>query len=106
LAQTTAGGTVTPIQHLVVIYDENISFDHYFATYPNALNPEGEPVFTPSATTPNVNGLTPGLLQMNQNPAPPIRPTAANFSPAITTITTPMNKPRTMVGSSTRLRRR
>jgi phospholipase C len=29
----------TPIKHLVVIFQENISFDHYFGTYPNALNP-------------------------------------------------------------------
>jgi phospholipase C len=35
--------TATPIQHLVVIYQENVSFDHYFATYPAALNPPGEP---------------------------------------------------------------
>src|SRR5713101_4135657 len=25
--------TITPIRHLVVIFGENISFDHYFATY-------------------------------------------------------------------------
>ncbi len=30
--------TATPIKHLVVIFQENISFDHYFATYPNARN--------------------------------------------------------------------
>jgi phospholipase C len=30
--------TRTPIKHLVVIYDENVSFDHYFATYPVAAN--------------------------------------------------------------------
>jgi len=29
--------------HLVVIFQEN---DHYFATYPDALNLPGEPVFT------------------------------------------------------------
>jgi phospholipase C len=73
VAQTPVGGTITPIQHLVVIFDENISFDHYFGTYPHALNPEGEPVFTPAANTPSVNGLTPGLLQNNQNPAAPFR---------------------------------
>jgi len=28
------GDTATPIKHLVVIFDENISFDHYFGTYP------------------------------------------------------------------------
>jgi phospholipase C len=31
----------TPIQHLVVIFQENISFDHYFGTYPIATNPPG-----------------------------------------------------------------
>ena len=25
-------GTTTPIRHLVVIFDENVSFDHYFGT--------------------------------------------------------------------------
>jgi phospholipase C len=72
-AQVPAGGTTTPIQHLVVIFDENISFDHYFGTYPNALNPPGEPAFTPAPGTPGVNGLTPGLLENNQNPAAPFR---------------------------------
>lgn len=43
--------TTTPIKHLVVIYGENISFDHYFATYPNATNPDGEPSFTASDDT-------------------------------------------------------
>ncbi len=38
-----AARTATPIKHLVVIYDENVSFDHYFATYPKAANPPGEP---------------------------------------------------------------
>src|SRR5215471_19116279 len=41
--QNASGGTTTPIKHLVVIFDENISFDHYFGTYPNAANPAGEP---------------------------------------------------------------
>src|SRR5579871_2664303 len=51
-------GGVTPIQHLVVIYQENVSFDHYFATYPYAVNPAGEPPFAPpNAETPSVNGL-------------------------------------------------
>ena len=39
--------STTPIQHVVVIFDENVSFDHYFGTYPNATNPPGEPAFTP-----------------------------------------------------------
>jgi phospholipase C len=37
--------TATPIKHLVVIFQENVSFDHYFGTYPNAANPKGEPAF-------------------------------------------------------------
>src|SRR5215831_3533964 len=36
--------TATPIKHLVVIFQENISYDHYFATYPNAHhNPNSNP---------------------------------------------------------------
>ncbi len=59
--------TATPIQHLVVIFQENISFDHYFATYPNALNPSGEPPFYAAPGTPTVNGLSGGLLTSNPN---------------------------------------
>jgi len=59
--------TATPIQHLVVIFNENVSFDHYFGTYPVATNPAGEPKFKATATTPNVNGLTSGLLTNNPN---------------------------------------
>ncbi len=35
--------TATPIKHLVVIFDENESFDHYFGTYPYAANTDGTP---------------------------------------------------------------
>jgi phospholipase C len=54
--------TFTPIKHLVVIFQENVSFDHYFGTYPFAANPAGEPRFEASPRTPSVNGLT-GLLK-------------------------------------------
>ena len=54
--------TFTPIKHLVVIFQENVSFDHYFGTYPYATNPAGEPHFEASPHTPSVNGLT-GLLK-------------------------------------------
>jgi len=47
----------TPIQHLVVIFQENESFDHYFGTYPYATNPTGEDGFTPALGTPSVDGL-------------------------------------------------
>jgi phospholipase C len=52
-----AAEPATPIEHLVVIFQENVSFDHYFATYPVALNPPGEPPFQATPGTPSVNGL-------------------------------------------------
>ncbi|MBV9024324.1 MAG: alkaline phosphatase family protein [Streptomycetaceae bacterium] len=65
--------TATPVKHLVVIYDENVSFDHYFATYPQAANTDGTP-FTPSKNTPKVNNLaTAGLLKQNPNQYAPQR---------------------------------
>src|SRR6476660_8406702 len=53
--------TSTPIKHVLVIFGENVSFDHYFATYPRAANTPGEtsqgsttpaPQFTASPLTP------------------------------------------------------
>jgi len=60
-------GTATPIKHLVVIFQENISFDHYFGTYPVATNPSGEPAFYAQPGTPTVNGYSPALLTHNPN---------------------------------------
>jgi phospholipase C len=65
--------TATPIKHVVVIFDENISFDHYFGTYPFAANPPGEPRFHAAPGTPTVNGLTSALLTANTNLANPFR---------------------------------
>ncbi len=59
--------TATPIKHLVVIFQENVSFDHYFGTYPVALNPAGEPKFVAAPNTPSVNGLTNALKTHNPN---------------------------------------
>ena len=39
--------TTTPIKHVIVIFGENISFDHYFATYPHATNPKANPSSRP-----------------------------------------------------------
>jgi len=61
------GGTATPIKHLVIIFQENVSFDHYFGTYPNALNPLSEPAFHARPGTPTVNGLSGALLNTNPN---------------------------------------
>ncbi|HUC11467.1 MAG TPA: alkaline phosphatase family protein [Stellaceae bacterium] len=60
--------TATPIKHLVVIFQENVSFDHYFATYPKAANPPGEPAFAAAPDTPKVDNLvTADLLTNNPN---------------------------------------
>ena len=82
VAHHESPGTTTPIKHLVVIFDENVSFDHYFGTYPYAANLPGETPFHAAAGTPTVNGLydrvTPAgptgpLLTANPNGANPLR---------------------------------
>ena len=66
--------TQTPIKHVVIIFNENISFDHYFATYPFATNPPGSPGFAARDETPSVNGLiSAGLLTNNPNLRQPYR---------------------------------
>jgi len=61
--------TATPIKHIVVIFQENVSFDHYFGTYPKALNLAGETPFAAKKDTPKVNNLvTP--LDVNNHFAP------------------------------------
>ena len=56
LARGHNGSTTTPIKHLVVIFQENVSFDHYFGTYPKAANTSGQP-FRAARNTPRVNNL-------------------------------------------------
>ena len=56
-----APSATTPIKHIIVIFQENVSFDHYFATYPFAANSTvGEPRFDAAPGTPSVNGLLTG----------------------------------------------
>src|SRR5260370_5191221 len=91
------GATATPIQHLVIIFQENVSFDHYFGTYPNALNPPGEPAFHGKPGTPAVNGLTAGLLTNNPNLNPlngagATNPFRLDRSQAVTTDQSPCYK--------------
>ncbi len=69
--------TATPIKHVVVIYGENVSFDHYFGTYPVAANLPGEHPFTAAPGTPTVNGLSQALLSANPNQSNPQRLTPA-----------------------------
>lgn len=72
-APQSKSNTTTPIQHVVVIFQENVSFDHYFGTYPNAANLPNEPQFVAAPGTPSVNGLTGGLLTNNPNGVNPFR---------------------------------
>ncbi len=72
--------TTTPIKHVVVVFQENASFDHYFGTYPIAANPTGDPPFVARQDTPAVNNLLPSplngnrdLLTTNPNQARPFR---------------------------------
>jgi phospholipase C len=55
------GGTATPIKHVVVIFQENVSFDHYFGTYPRATNSDGQPWKGPQGVKVNALYNTPGL---------------------------------------------
>ena len=58
--------TKTPIKHLVVIFQENVSFDHYFGTYPHAANLPGETPFATAADTPtSINNLVTPLDTTN-----------------------------------------
>ena len=65
-AASTGSTTTSPIQHLVVIFQENVSFDHYFGTYPN------------------VNGLTHDLLTNNPNGVNPRLYDPTNINDVIT----------------------
>jgi phospholipase C len=96
--------TKTAIKHVVVIFGENISFDHYFGTYPNAANTDGKS-FTAAAGTPKANnlvtpldvnnGFTPlaGVDLMNNNP---------NFTNTANNVTDP-TKPKSTVSNPFRL---
>ncbi len=72
-ASQPAAPTTTPIKYVVVIYDENNAFDHYFGTYPNATNPGGEPAFYPKPNTPPINGFNRTMLVNNPNGIVPFR---------------------------------
>lgn len=61
--------TTSPIKHVVVLFQENVSFDHYFGTYPKATNSDGQ-TFKAKPGTPTVKGLTTALLTANPNGEP------------------------------------
>jgi phospholipase C len=67
-----SASTKTPIKHLIIIFGENESFDHYFGTYPKAKNTE-QPAFKANPDTPGINGLSAGMLTHNPNLFNPVR---------------------------------
>ncbi|MYX30642.1 phospholipase [Streptomyces sp. SID8381] len=68
----------TPIEHVVVLFDENISFDHYFATYPKAANTDGTRFTAAKGTPKDIDTLAhAGLLTHNPNQYAPKRLTPA-----------------------------
>ncbi len=96
VAGATPPPATTPIDHVVVIFQENVSFDHYFGTYPQAANTDGQ-TFTAKAGTPAVDGLTPAtdpslpaslrhssdLTATNPNSSLPVR-LSSNVNPTST----------------------
>jgi phospholipase C len=66
--------TRTPIKHLVVLFQENVSFDHYFGSYPVAANTDGTTFKAAKNTPKNIDTLGhAGLLKQNPNQYPPKR---------------------------------
>jgi phospholipase C len=60
-AENDGAATNSPIKHLVVIYQENRSFDNYFGTYPNA------PGFKALPGTPKAEGIPDGSYNLDEN---------------------------------------
>ena len=89
-ANTTPPVVITPttaqaaIKHVVVIFGENISFDHYFGTYPNALNTGGTTFTAATGTPTNISNYisTPSLLTANPNLTSANAPTGSTSIPA------------------------
>ena len=74
-AVVSSASMATPIKHIVIIFQENVSFDHYFATYSHAMSGVNGSKFTSDQHTPSINGLSasPALLTNNTNYANPFR---------------------------------
>ncbi|SEG13605.1 phospholipase C [Bryocella elongata] len=72
------------IKHVVVIFGENISFDHYFGTYPNAANTGGTTFTAASGTPTNISNYvtSPTLLTANPNLNAANLVTASNSVPS------------------------
>src|SRR5215510_4431607 len=69
----TTATTSTPVKHLVIIFQENVSFDHYFGTYPHVMNGANGSKFVGDPHTPSIKALSAALLGDNPNSANPFR---------------------------------
>jgi phospholipase C len=68
-----------PIKHLIVIIQENTSFDHYFGTYPNSSTLNGFK-FESSNSSASINGFSNFIMNKNPNL---INPFLLNMSTSI-----------------------
>ncbi|MFG3280637.1 phospholipase C [Streptomyces sp. NPDC048111] len=67
-ADHPGGRPATPVKHLVVLFQENVSFDHYFGTYPVAANTDGTEFTADRRTPKDIDTLrNAGLLTRNPN---------------------------------------
>jgi phospholipase C len=71
-ASAAEPATATPIKHVIVIFGENISFDHYFGTYPKSENRPGETRFDVRPGQPAVNNLLTPLDMSDHSKGTPI----------------------------------
>lgn len=108
--------TATPIKHLVVIFGENVSFDHYFATYPNVPPPNGEPQPTVAANTqkdintlqnagllgaanPNAAGTSPNVANATVNGVATAPPNIGTGTPLVAANSQPFRLDRTQANT-------
>ena len=81
--------TATPIKHLVVIFDENNSFDHYFGTYPKAAQSAGRARIQSRGRTRRLSTASRRRCwRSNPNSAAPFRLDRSQAAPATTTTIT------------------
>jgi phospholipase C len=65
-AVVSSASTANPIKHIVIIFQENVSFDHYFATYPHAMNGANGSRFTSDQHTALTHELGSQTIQSKQ----------------------------------------
>ena len=81
----SSGTTSTPIKHLVVIFQENVSFDHYFGTYPQRRQHRRPAVHAAAGHTRRSTGSRTALLHRTTPTATnPRRYDPANINDVLT----------------------